>query len=107
MKKAAPEDTAFTHNEDKHFAYQMQMVVNSLKQFPQTMLQVARITGIERANVCRYIATLQRQNKAQLIHKGFCPITHFKAGFYSTDEALFKTNGQLSLFADGGALQHG
>ena len=107
MKKTAPVGTAFIHNESNHFLAQKQIVYENLKSYPKTMLQVSRCTGIERANICRHISTLKREKRVQLIRKGLCPISHFRAGFYSTDEALFKNITQLSLFAGGGALYHG
>ena len=107
MKKTTPVSVAFIHNKSNHFLAQKQAVYEDLKSFPKTMLQVSRCTGIERANICRHIAALKKEDRVQLIRKGGCPISHFRAGFYSTDEAIFKVNGQLSLFAEGGALYHG
>lgn len=49
---------------------------------PKTMMQVSLETGIERANVCRYMAYLKKHHMVELSHVGKCPITGFKAGFY-------------------------
>jgi hypothetical protein len=52
---------------------------------PKTMLEVSKISGIERANICRHVATLQKWGALFLVKKGFCPISKHKAGFYTTD----------------------
>jgi hypothetical protein len=67
------------------------------------MLQCAHLTGIERANICRYVAELEKQGEIALVRKGLCPITGYRAGFYSTDPKLFSTK-QLDLFGNGGKL---
>lgn len=77
------------HNKDTHYQPQLQQVVEALKIKPQTMLEVAQATCIERAGVCRYIATLLKQNQVQLVKKYYCPITHHVAGFYTTDKSKF------------------
>jgi hypothetical protein len=96
---AAPE----IYDKDTHFVSQYKTVYQSFKERPKTMLEVFIETGILRANVCRYIAEMEEKGQIQLIRKGYCPYTHFKAGFYSTDEALFtKLNvSQLNLFEYG------
>lgn len=66
---------------------------------PKTMLQVSIQTGILRANVCRYVATLQKQGKIQLLYKSICLISKHRAGYYTTNKDLFKGNdNQLNLF---------
>jgi hypothetical protein len=66
------------------------------------MLEVSFETGILRANVCRYIAEMEKKGQIRRIRIGYCPCTHFRAGFYSTDEVLCKnpTVQQLNLFSD-------
>jgi hypothetical protein len=93
-----------THNKDNHFVSQYQTVYHSFKERPKTMLQVSIETGILRANICRYIADMEEKGHIQIIRKGYCPYTHFTAGFYSTDAALFTKSNvqQLNLFDDGG-----
>ncbi|WP_313029452.1 hypothetical protein [Soonwooa sp.] len=68
---------------------QIARIFDSLKQRPKTMLQVARETNIERANVCRYIDKFRKAKKVQLVRKGICPISKARAGFYTTDSNLF------------------
>jgi len=87
-------------DKDKHFVSQYKTVYQSFKERPKTMLTVSVETGILRANICRYIATMEEKGQIRVIRKGYCPYTRFIAGFYSTDEALFvKSNvQQLNLF---------
>lgn len=107
MKKETTATRVAAHNseyKDTHFASQFKTVYQSFKELPKTMLQVSIETGILRANICRYIAEMEEKGQIQVIRKGYCPYTHFRAGFYSTDEALFsKPNvSQLNLFDYGG-----
>jgi hypothetical protein len=99
-------EVAVTEPQDKdnHFASQYKTVYESFKERPKTMLEASIETGVLRANICRYIAEMKGEGQIQVIRKGYCPYTHFVAGFYSTDEALFATPKvtQLSLFDYGG-----
>jgi hypothetical protein len=99
--KTATEAAAIeTQHKDNHFASQYKTVYECFKEHPKTMLQVSIETGILRANICRYIAEMEKKGQIQVIRKGFCPYTHFRAGFYSTDEVLFTKPdvSQLNLF---------
>jgi hypothetical protein len=86
-----------TQSKDNHFVSQYQTVYQSFKERPKTMLQVSIETGILRANICWYIAEMEDKGYIQVIRKGLCPFTHFCAGFYSTDEALFTKPDALQL----------
>jgi hypothetical protein len=89
-----------TQSKGNHFVSQYKTVYQSFKERPKTMLEVSIQTGILRANICRYIATMEEKEQIQVIRKGYCPYTHFMAGFYSTNEALFTKPDvqQLTLF---------
>ena len=80
---------------------QLKTVFEALKKQPSTMLMVSVQTGIFRANVCRYVSMLRKHDKIQLLKYGLCKVSNYKAGYYSTDEALF-TNlpKQLKLFTN-------
>jgi hypothetical protein len=55
-----------------------------------TMKTISIKTGIDRANICRYIANRRQQNKVFLVKKDVCPITKVKnVGFYTTDFDLY------------------
>lgn len=66
---------------------QIPALVKAFSNEPKTMLQVAYETGIERANICRHLARLRRQNRIVLVRYGVCPITKHMAGFYTTKNA--------------------
>lgn len=48
-----------------------------------TMLQVARKTGIERANVCRFVSEQRKENSIWLCFRGEDKLTGARAGFYT------------------------
>jgi len=51
--------------------------------YPLTMLQISEMTGIYRANICRYNAEMQKNGNLILVRKGICPISLHRAGFYT------------------------
>ena len=74
---------------DKHFRGQMQRVFAALYRQPKTMLMVSIETGILRANICRYVAKWEKENRICIVRKGICPISKHRAGFYTTNPELF------------------
>jgi len=70
----------------KYFANQYTTVKKAFAKSPATMLMIAHQTGIERANICRYVATMKRRGEITLHGFGLCHISGFKAGFYSTSK---------------------
>ena len=81
-----------------HFQGQMQKVIAALYRQPKTMLMVSIETGILRANICRYVAEWEKENRICIVRKGICPISKHRAGFYTTNPELFPTSKQLNLF---------
>lgn len=80
---------------------QLQKVYSTLFVRPMTMLEVAQLTGIERANVCRYVAELRKQNNVEVVRLGVCPITkHSRVQFLTTNPSLFPQETQLGLSFD-------
>ena len=67
------------------FYTQKQRVYKAFLRQPKTMLQVATETGIERANICRYVAALKQEGNICLMYKSICPISKCRAGYYTTD----------------------
>lgn len=103
--EAARNNAGFTPDEmqykdsDNQSHYQEKLVFLSFRERPKTMLQVSKELGIYRANICRYVHNFRKANKVQVHHIGICPISKFRAGFLTTDKALFKHDSeQLSLF---------
>ncbi len=88
IKKGAPESAPFAslkiQSKDKHLANQMQRVFEEFYIRPSTLLMVSRKTGILRANICRYIAEMERIGNIHKIGYGICPISKHRAGFYTT-----------------------
>ena len=74
---------------DKHFQAQMQRVFTAFLRHPKTMLAVSIETGILRANICRYVAKWEKENRICIVRKGICPISKHRAGFYTTNPELF------------------
>lgn len=74
---------------DKDFRSQYQISYLAFKERPKTMLQVSVETGILRANICRYVDEMRDRGQIQVVRRGLCPLTKDRAGFYSTDPALF------------------
>jgi len=77
---------------------QIQKVAEAFRKAPATMLMIARQTGIERAGVCRYVATLRKADQIYFVRKGLCPITRHTANFLTTNEAYRPTLKEWTLF---------
>lgn len=93
-RKAAPSGNGNpysigVHSKDSQTLPQLQTVRLCFSARPKTMLEVSEETGIERAEVCWYVRDLRKSGRIAVVRYGLCPITHFKAGFLTTDPALF------------------
>lgn len=104
QKKAASSATQFPNDKgkDSDFGSQYQIVYQSFKECPKTMLDVSLETGILRANICRYVADMENKGVIQLLYKSEDEHTKFTAGYYTTDKTLFRQedNQQLNLRED-------
>lgn len=98
--KAAP--LSESHDKNREFRAQYQIVYQSFKECPKTMLDVSLETGILRANICRYVADMENKGVIQLLYKSEDEHTKFTAGYYTTDKTLFRQedNQQLNLWED-------
>ncbi len=74
---------------DKKISRQMTKVFNAFSTQPKTMKMVSIQTGIDRANICRYVAEWKEQNSIQEVRKGLCRITKHRAAYLTTDPTLF------------------
>lgn len=90
-RKAASSATPFMDFtcKDKDFRTQYQIVYQSFSERPKTMLDVFLETGILRANICRYVADMKDKGLIQMLYKMDDAHTRCKAGYYTTDKALF------------------
>lgn len=69
---------------------QFRRVRASFMERPKTMMGVSIETGVERANITRYVAKMRRQMQIQIHHYGIDPITKASGvQFLTTDESLF------------------
>lgn len=67
----------------KNRSNQVRRVLYSIAQNPKTMLEISVDTGILRANICRYIATLEKLNKVVKTDVRPCTYSKHRAGVYS------------------------
>lgn len=86
------------HNKDKALSNQFKVIHKSFYNAPKTMLMASKETGILRANICRYVATLRESDKIAEVKKGLCKISKHKAGFLTTDPNQFPKSNQLKMF---------
>lgn len=88
---------------DSEFVSQYKIIYQCFKERPKTTLEAMIETGILRNCITWHVAEMEKQGLIQVVREGLDPHTKVKAGFYSTDEALFnKSNvSQLNLFDDG------
>ena len=77
---------------------QTKRTFEAFREQPRTMLEVAKMTGILRGNICRYVAHFRKHGKIVEVKEGACPISHHKAAFYSTDPKYFPDETELDLF---------
>lgn len=59
----------------KRFSDQLKKVSIAFYEQPRTRFEVAQLCGVYRANVCRYVARLQKLNQIKVVRRGICPIT--------------------------------
>lgn len=101
-RKKAASTTAHslnTYDKGSDFRTQYQIIYQSFKEHPKTMLDVSLETGILRANICRYVADMEDKGLIQLLYKTEDEHTKFTAGYYTTNKELFHhvNNQQLIL----------
>jgi len=82
-------ETLVPQSEVNCFETQMKIVFAAFKPKPATMLMVAKQTGIERANICRYVAIWIKQGKIHLGSKSLCRVSKRLAGYYTTNKNFF------------------
>lgn len=83
---------------DTYFATQFNTTFEAFNKKPQTMKELSIATGIDRANVCRYVRTLKKANRIAVYKKAYCSITKHLANYYTTDPSLFPKSNQIKLF---------
>lgn len=87
-----------SQDKSKQFNAQFIRVYEAFKQGSSTMLMVSVKTGILRANICRYVAQMEKNGIIKLVKNELCNVSKFRAGYYTTDENLFPEDNQYKLF---------
>lgn len=80
------------------FENQLRRTFFAFKEAPKTMKMVAVETGIDRPNICRYVAHLEKRKKITVVRKAKCEITKHSAKYYSTDPDLLPQEREPELF---------
>lgn len=80
---------------------QFRKTIAAFKEYPKTTKMVAVETGIQRCNITRYVATLEKRNQISVVKQEPCKITKHKAKYYSTDPEYFQMDTQNELFPSG------
>jgi hypothetical protein len=81
------------------FEAQYKRVYKYLRENPSTMLEVAVALNILRANICRYIDTMVKSDKAAIVQIRRCSISGYPSvAEYTTAPDLFPKSNQLYLF---------
>lgn len=71
---------------------QLQVTEILIGEVPKTMLQISVESNILRANICRYISRLRKENRVILVNTGICPISKYRAGFFSSEPFYLESN---------------
>jgi len=88
---------------DKHFQNQYKQAFAGFFKQPQTMKELSVATGIDRANLCRYVRVMQKAGSIAVLKRTICRITKHRANQYTSNPKLLPKTKQLSLFGDWGA----
>jgi hypothetical protein len=88
LRPGAKKRESVRRNKDRTKPYQtknqFQATKNAFAGKSKTMLMVARITGIERANVCRFVSMMERKGQIYFVRFGLCSVSNHRAGYYTT-----------------------
>ena len=87
--------------EDNHFKNQYLKAFAAFFSQPVTMMENSVTTGIDRANLCRYVRLMRLAGIIAVVKRTYCSITKHLANKYTTNPDLFPKNIQLSLFDAG------
>jgi response regulator of citrate/malate metabolism len=77
---------------------QIKRFYECLKERPMTTKMAAEKLGIQRCNLTRYVAYLEKRNLITVVQEKPCEITKHQAKYYSTDRMYFQPETQSELF---------
>lgn len=80
-----------TTSADSFKGKQIARVLKAFREHPKTMLMVSIETGIYRANICRYVATLRQEYHIYKVAVSFCKVSKYRACYYSAAPTLFSS----------------
>ena len=87
------------HGEDNHFTTQYLLTYNSFFQQPQSMKELSVTSGIDRANLCRYVRTMRLLKAIAVYKRSHCSITKRLVNKYTTNPDLFPNySPQIKMF---------
>lgn len=86
------------HSKDKAFEIQTKRVYKAFFEAPKTMLMVSDETGILRANICRFVASLRKNDQVAEVKKDLCKISKHRAGYLTTNPDQFPKSNQLKMW---------
>lgn len=82
-KERAANATLPALHKDNHFAQKIK-VIEYLSEHTATMMMCSIATGVDRANICRFIRDFEDSNEGlERVRKGLCPITKHRATFFT------------------------
>lgn len=70
--------------QDRKIRAQKRRVFKAFYSEPKTMLMVSIETGVPRANICRYVAEFEKQERIGLVKLYRCPISRYSGVQYLT-----------------------
>lgn len=76
---------------------QINRVFHAFYQRAMTTMEVSHQTNINRANICRYVASLRNESRIFFIRKRRCTVTQFpNVSEFTTNKDLFPIDGRIS-----------
>lgn len=88
----------------QRWALQEKKVFSCFFQEPRTMYQVYKLTGIERANICRFVGVWKKSGSIKVVRTGKDPHTHCTAQFLTTNEMFWPKAESVKVDKFGQAL---
>jgi len=96
--KASPKNSRNIEGKNTYFLQQQKKVYMEFFRAPRTMKQVAVLLGIDRANVCRYVAHYRKSHTIAYLGKVVCPITKRLAYQLTTNPKLFPPSQSQTIY---------
>ncbi len=93
-----PSNSLTVQSKDTHFQTQFKETFEGFFKQPQTMKELSVLTGIDRANLCRYCRIMRKSGTIAVFKKAYCSITKHLANQYTTNPELFPNSLQGKLF---------